>query len=70
MNEKDKQLMHDVRTYGKLIERWDSYDFGLEQVDDTNSAFLWEYEENHKKYHVVIIMRRGEFVDYFMKEVL
>ena len=69
MTEKQKKLLHDVRTYGKLIERWDSYDHGLEQVDETNSAFLWEYEDHGLRYHIVIIMRNGEYVDYFVKEL-
>ena len=66
---KMKEFLDDVRKYGTRINRWDSYDAGIEQVDETDSVFLYEYVEDNTKYKVIIIMKDGEYVDYFKKVI-
>lgn len=67
--------LNKVRSEAKEVTRYDEVDYGIDMVDETSSVFVYDYYEFNRKTHkddhlkVVIIMKRGNYVDYFFKEV-
>lgn len=75
---KDEEVikwLNKVRSEAKEVTRYDEVDHGIDMVDETSSVFVYDYYELNRKTNtedhmkVVIIMKRGNYVDYFFKEV-
>ena len=44
--------------------------WSTKHYDDTESVFIYDFTDEDKRMTVVIIMSHGEYIDYFIRQVI
>lgn len=68
------EFLNRVQREGTNKRRYDLLDlantWSTKHYDDTESIFIYDFTDEDKRMTVIIIMSHGEYIDYFIRQVI
>ena len=68
------EFLNRVQREGTNKRRYDLLDlantWGTKHDDDTESIFIYDFTDEDKRMTVIIVMSHGEYIDYFIRQVI
>lgn len=68
------EFLNRVQREGTNKRRYDLLDsantWSTKHYDDTESIFIYDFTDEDKRMTVIIVMSHGEYIDYFIRQVI
>ena len=68
------EFLNRVQREGTNKRRYDLLDlantWSIKHYDDTESIFIYDFTDEDKRMTVIIVMSHGEYIDYFIRQVI